>query len=96
MNCKDNDIAMIVKGDVQSNLGIIVQCKRRIGVHGLYPRTNCMELTKEILTFDSNTHQYCKSKVIPEEWLFPIHNQQGFDEMIKCAGYPQLRVNNEY
>ena len=50
-----------------------------------------MELTKEILTFDSNTHQYCKSKVIPEEWLFPIRNQQGIDEMIKITGYPPIR-----
>lgn len=91
MNCKDNDIAMIVKGDVQSNLGIIVQCKRRIGVHGLYPRTNCVELTKEILAFDRSTHQYFKSKIIPEEWLFPIKYKQGLDEMIKCAGYPPIK-----
>lgn len=91
MNCKDNDIAMIVKGDVQSNLGIIVQCKRRIGVHGLYPRTNCVELTKEILAFDRSTHQYFKSKIIPEDWLYPIRNQQGLDEMIKITGYPPIR-----
>ena len=60
-------------------------------VYALFPHTNCMELTKEILTFDSNTHQYCKSKVIPEEWLFPIRNQQGLDEMIKITGYPPIR-----
>ena len=91
MNCKDNDVAMIVKGNVQSNWGTVVICKRRIGVHALFPHTNCMELTKEILTFDSNTHQYCKSRVIPEEWLFPIRNQQGLDEMIKITGYPPIR-----
>ena len=36
MNCKDNDVAMILKGNVQSNLGTIVQCKRRIGVHAYF------------------------------------------------------------
>ena len=95
MNCKQGDIAIIIRSEA-GNLGKIVTCVEFIGNApniGLFNLDNFKnwwkidtDLTYRDVFFDVPVGAY---PYIPDECLRPLRDTDGEDEMITLVGKPQ-------
>lgn len=88
MNCKQGDLAIIIKANNPDNLGRIVQCVQYLGIRWLRYRNGiseepCWLLDRPYMTFDGKPSQTCSDNV-----LRPLRNPPGEDETLQWAGKP--------
>ena len=86
MNCKQGDLAVIVRSYV-GNEGKIVECQRVEAHHHVYPGgvfvKLCWFIGRPLLGWrDTQTF------FVPDEFLRPLRDTDGEDEMLRLAGLP--------
>lgn len=90
MNCKQGDLAIIVKS-VAGNEGKIVRCVK-FHKNLLVNFPNCQK-QEDVWEIDRKLHSVNNSvsNICVSHWLIPIRDQDGEDEMLKIAGYPNVK-----
>ena len=90
MNCKQGDLALIVKS-VAGNEGKIVRCVKLhknllVNFPNGQKQEDVWEIDRKLPSINNSVSNLCVS-----HWLKPIRDQDGEDEMIKIAGYPKVK-----
>jgi len=89
MNCKQGDLAIVVKALNPKNLGKIVRCIRFLPSHvlldpdGVLRAHDCWGLDTVLLAWDNDP-----TKVILDSYLKPLRDSDGEDEMLRIVGKP--------
>ena len=83
MNCKQGDLAIIVRS-MAGNEGKIVRCLRFVGYVEGFVGNDRWEIDTKIISFKRVLHNTTQ-----DSWMRPIRPTDGEDEMLRIAGKPQ-------
>lgn len=82
MNCREGDLAVIVRARFADNIGKIVRVLRLVSERDAVPWPGMPRGVLWAVTDGRET------KISPDSWLRPIRDQPGEDEMLRIAGAP--------
>lgn len=98
MNCRQYDIAMIVKGSTEMNLGRIVHCLEFFpegsqyvlpdGKHCRLYGGNYWRIDKLLAVRETSQNKVYAMRLVKDEYLFPLRYLDGEDQMVLIAGLP--------
>lgn len=86
--CKVGDIAVITNADNKNNIGKFVTCEKYLGHIPVQGKYGSRVREAWHVSGNATTWNGAGFLAVPDEWLKPIRDNDGEDEMLRIAGKP--------